>query len=168
MFLNKDLNLSQLKTSLREVKDNMLYTSKRVDDLDKKTHELIKISISILLGLVAANFILSSRQEVLIPSIILLIGTSLSLWVLCLAYKCIGYHSNGNIMKDIEQEDDYYHDEQGLMIYLIKIYQKKIEYNENLNAKRSSLINRSIAIMSLSSLLSFCAFCYFSIRTLYQ
>ncbi len=165
MFLNKDLNLSQLKISLQEVKDNMLSASSITQDLDKKTHELIKISISIILGLIATNFILINNKEILIPSIILLIGTAISLFILCLAYRCRGYHANGNLMKDIEQEDEYYHDEHGLMIYLIKIYQKKIEYNENQNTKRSNLINRSIAILASSSSISFCVFCYFSIKT---
>ncbi len=86
MFLNKDLNLSQLKTSLQEVKDNMLSTSNITQDIDRKTHELIKISISIILGLIATNFILTNKEEILIPSIILLTGTALSLLILCLAY----------------------------------------------------------------------------------
>ena len=49
-------------------------------------------------------------------------------------------------MKNIEKEESYYHDYKGMLIYLIKTYQIKIEYNIKINVTKGALVNWSIFI----------------------
>lgn len=50
-------------------------------------------------------------------------------------------------MKNIEKEESYYHDYKGMLIYLIKTYQIKIEYNTKIDDIKGSLVNWSIFIV---------------------
>jgi hypothetical protein len=71
-------------------------------------------------------------------------GAFVSLIILCFSYKSRKYHLYGDLMKNIEKEESYYHDCKGMLIYLIKTYQIKIEYNTKINATKGDLVDWSI------------------------
>ena len=154
MMLNKNKEISQLESTLQEVKDAMKSSCDSANTLDVKAHSIINIIISIIFGLSMVIFISGNDKAVLIPAIFLIIGVFISLCFLCLGYKTRKYHLYGDLMKDIEKEDGYYHDKKGMFIYLIKTYQDKTTYNIYLNSIKGDLINKSIIVTIISSLIA--------------
>lgn len=143
-MFDKTLEESQIKVAFQEVKDAMKSSCESANILDAKAHSMINIIISIIFGLSAVIFISDSSSQILLPACILMIGVFVSLSILYFGYKTRKYHLYGDLMRDIEQEDKYYHDNKGMLIYLIKIYQTKINENVEINALKGSLVNWSI------------------------
>ena len=145
-MLDKNLEENQIKIALQEVKDAMKSSCESANVLDEKTHSVIKVIISIIFGLSVVIFVYDSSIKILIPSCILMVGAFVSLIILCLSNKSRKYHLYGDLMKNIEKEESYYHDYKGMLIYLIKTYQIKIEYNTKIDDIKGSLVNWSIFI----------------------
>lgn len=153
-MLNKSLNDKHLETYLTEVKEAMKSSCNSADTLDSKTHSLIKIIISVFFGLSAIIFIHDQSKQILIPSIILAVGMGVVLVILGMGYMHNDYHLYGELMKELENEDGYYHDEKGALIYLIQIYQMKTEHNAILNKKKAKCVNWSIWISAVFCVLA--------------
>lgn len=145
-MLNKNLEENQIKIALQEVKDAMKSSCESANVLDEKTHSVIKVMLSIIFGLSVVIFVYDSSIKILFPSCILMFGAFVSLIILCFGYKAGKYHLYGDLMKNIEKEESYYHDYKGMLIYLIKTYQIKIEYNIKINVTKGALVNWSIFI----------------------
>jgi hypothetical protein len=160
-MLNKSLNEKHLEMYLIEVKEAMKSSCTSADILDSKTHSLIKIIISVFFGLSAIIFIHNQDKKILVPAIILAIEVGLSLFILCLGYMSSNYHFYGEMMKDLENEHGYYHDEKGMLVYLIQIYQMKTQHNVSLNDKKAKYIDASILLSAISSILASGAYLFF-------
>ena len=143
-MLNKNLEENQIKIALQEVKDAMKSSCESANVLDEKTHSVIKVILSIIFGLSVVIFVYDSSSQILWPACILMFGAFVSLIILCFGYTAGKYHLYGDLMKDIEKEESYYHDYKGMLIYLIKTYQIKIEYNTKINATKGDLVDWSI------------------------
>lgn len=143
-MLNKNQEENQIKIALQEVKDAMKSTCDSANVLDEKTHSVIKVILSIIFGLSVVIFVYDSSSQILWPACILMFGAFVSLLILCFGYTAGKYHLYGDLMKDIEKEEYYYHDYKGMLIYLIKTYQIKIEGNIKINATKGALVNWSI------------------------
>ena len=143
-MLNKNQEENQIKIALQEVKDAMKSSHEMGNVLDEKTHSIIKVILSIIFGLSVFIFVYDSSIKILFPSCILMVGAFVSLIILCFSYKSRKYHLYGDLMKDIEKEESYYHDYKGMLIYLIKTYQIKIEGNAKINAIKGALVDWSI------------------------
>jgi uncharacterized membrane protein len=143
-MLNKNLEENQIIIALQEVKDAMKSSCESANVLDEKTHSVIKVILSIIFGLSVVIFIYDSSSQILWPACILMFGAFVSLIILCFGYTAGKYHLYGDLMNDIEKEDFYYHDYKGMLIYLIKTYQIKIEGNAKINAIKGALVNWSI------------------------
>lgn len=153
-MLNKNLEESQIKTAFQEVKDAMKSSCESANILDAKAHSMINIIISIIFGLSAVIFISDSSSQILLPACILMIGVFVSLSILYFGYKTRKYHLYGDLMRDIETEDAYYHDEKGMLIYLIKTYQLKIDDNLKINATKGNMVNWSIITAIFSAVIA--------------
>lgn len=158
-MLNKNLEEDQIKIALQEVKDAMKSSCDSANILDGKAHSMINIILSIIFGLSAVIFISDSSSQILVPACIMMIGVFVSLAILYFGYKTRKYHLYGDLMKDIEIEDPYYHDNKGMLIYLIKTYQTKIDENLRINAIKGNLINWSIITAIFSA--TFAVIAYF-------
>ena len=143
-MLNKNLEENQIKIALQEVKDAMKSSCESANVLDEKTHSVIKIILSVIFGLSVVIFIYDSSSQILWPACILMFGAFVSLIILCFGYTAGKYHLYGDLMKNIEKEEFYYHDYKGMLIYLIKTYQIKIEYNTKINDTKGALVDWSI------------------------
>ena len=143
-MLNKNLEENQIKIALQEVKDAMKSSCESANVLDEKTHSVIKVILSIIFGLSVVIFVYDSSIKILFSSCILMFGAFVSLIILCFGYTAGKYHLYGDLMNDIEKEDSYYHDYKGMLIYLIKTYQIKIEGNAKINAIKGALVDWSI------------------------
>ena len=143
-MLNKNLEENQIKIALQEVKDAMKSSCESANVLDEKTHSVIKVILSIIFGLSVVIFVYDSSSQILWPASILMFGAFTSLIILCFGYTAGKYHLYGDLMKDIEKEESYYHDYKGMLIYLIKTYQIKIEYNTKINDTKGALVDWSI------------------------
>ena len=143
-MLNKNLEENQIKIALQEVKDAMKSSHEMGNVLDEKKHSIIKVMLSIIFGLSVFIFVYESSIKILFPSFILMFGAFVSLIILCFSYKSRKYHLYGDLMKNIEKEEFYYHDYKGMLIYLIKTYQIKIEYNTKINDTKGALVDWSI------------------------
>ncbi len=143
-MLNKNLEENQIKIALQEVKDAMKSSCESANVLDEKTHSVIKVILSIIFGLSVLIFVYDSSSQILWPACILMLGAFVSLIILCFGYTAGKYHLYGDLMRDIEKEESYYHDYKGMLLYIIKTYQIKIEGNVKQNATKGALVNWSI------------------------
>lgn len=158
-LLNKDLDDTHINMILSEVKDSMKGTCESANTLDQKAHSIIKITISIIFGLSTVVFISKDDKTILLPSGILITGAFVALFILCFSYKTRTYHLYGDLMQDINTEDNYYKkDSKGTAIYLIQTYQIKALYNAKINRIRGSSINWAIIIIIISAFISFAIF----------
>jgi hypothetical protein len=110
---------------------------------------VIKVILSIIFGLSVVIFVYDSSSQILWPACILMFGAFVSLIILCFGYTAGKYHLYGDLMKNIEKEESYYHDYKGMLIYLIKTYQVKIEGNTKITINVSP--NTKVAYWSAKS-----------------
>jgi len=119
MIFTKEKPIELIDIALNEVKTAMETTNKSTVILDDKAHNIIKISISILFGLCGILFISHNNiNNLIIPSIIIIVGNAISLFMLKQAYKTSQYYLYGDEMINIHQSDNYYHDSIGELKYI--------------------------------------------------
>jgi len=164
MIFTKEKPIELIDIALNEVKTAMETTNKSTVILDDKAHNIIKISISILFGLCGILFISHNNiNNLIIPSIIIIVGNAISLFMLKQAYKTSQYYLYGDEMINIHQSDNYYHDSIGIKIYLIHQYQTKINGNSDFNKTKGKYINKAIYAIIYSTVLCAVSILFISI-----
>ena len=168
MIFTKDKPIEVIDIALNEVKTAMETTNKSTVILDDKADSMIKISISIIFGSCAILFtsLFTSNKDIInliIPSIIIILGNAITLFMLYKAYKTSQYYLYGDQMINIHQADNYYHDCIGIKIYLIDQYQIKVNGNLELNKTKGKYINWAISAIMLSGILGCVSFLFISL-----
>ncbi len=146
IVFTKESDPEFLDIAVHEVKEAMQNICNSTETLSKKVHSIITICLAVVFAI--CGFVFTKNSFALIgASIFLLVGMSWCLIKLFWTYsKTRHYHICGDLMKDISGEDAYYHDTQGIKVYLIQIYQNKIEKNAAYNDKAALQIDESIII----------------------
>ena len=143
------LEIDDLKIYLDEVEKSFTSVREATNILDNKAYNLFRLCFVATITLFVFNFII---DKAVINS--LLSGFVFALFYLYRAYKLDVYPSNGNRMEEILKEDSFYHKKEGLLIYLINDYQKKIECTIEKNFQKAKYIKDSIIIICMTLFLN--------------
>ena len=162
-MINKDFPKEYINISYNEVRDAMKHTISTTDAIDKKAHGILTICIAILFSVCGFLFAKNNLEiSHIVSCTIMIIGASVSTYLLYEAYKAREYHIFGDRMDEILEEDSYYHDEQGEKIYLIERYKNKIDINTKNNNFKGKKINKSISILLSTGVIAFSTYAIFT------
>jgi hypothetical protein len=162
-MINKHFPKEYINISYNEVRDAMKHTISTTDAIDKKAHGILTICIAILFAVCGFLFAKDNIEiSHIVSCTIMIIGASISTYLLYQAYKAREYHIFGDRMDEILDEDPYYHDEDGVKIYLIERYKNKIEINTKNNNLKSQKINKSMSILLYTGIIAFSTYAIFT------
>lgn len=155
-MLNENMPIKELEICLREVKETMDTACKSNDILDSKIYNIIGFILSAMFGLLAIIFTRDYlHPKIIFSSFILVLGFIASVVFLFFAYKTRKYYAKGDLMYELEQSDAKYHNEKGMLFYLITQYRTKAEGNFKLNSFKGLMINYSVATLFISAIIAF-------------
>ena len=164
-MLNKDTDIAVYKTALEQATIASRSVFENASILDKKANIMLGYGITvaivlasciyglILMDIEKANLLYLTfggdiyaniKWVIFPPPILLFFGVVVSVICLLCAFKSRKYYLEGNLMEDFEKDDEFFHDEKGIHIFLIAQCKERSEFNCEINRERGGWLTWSI------------------------